>query len=215
MDGYILEQVENEKDLGVIIDKDLKFHAQTSASVKKANQILGLIKKTVRTKNETSIPLLYMSLIRPLLEYTNVVWGPHYKGDQQMLEKVQKRATKMIENLHHLPYDVGLRYLNLPSLLHRRRRGDMIMTFKIMTGRVRLDKSKLFDLRENSKTRGHRSKIVKKHASSFSKRSTFCNKIVNDWNGLPQYVVDSNNVDAFKNALDKHWYHMKFDTPFT
>ena len=198
MDGYILEQVENEKDLGVIIDKDLKFHAQTSASVKKANS-------WINKEDETTIPLLCMSLIRPLLDYANVVLGPHYKGDQQMLGKVQKRATKMIENLHHLPYDVRLRYLNLPSLLHRRRRGDMIMTFKIMTGRVRLDKSKLFDLRENSKTRGHRYKIVKKHASSFSKRSTFCNRIVNDWNGLPQYVVYSHNVDAFKNALDKHW----------
>ena len=80
-----------------IIDKDLKFHAHTSASVKKANQILGLMKKTVRTKNETTIPLLYMSLMRHLLEYANVVWSPHYKGHQQMLEKVQKRATKMIE----------------------------------------------------------------------------------------------------------------------
>ena len=67
MDGYILEQVENENDLGVIIDKDLKFHAQTSAAVKKANQILGLIKRTVRATNETNIPLLYMTSIRPLL----------------------------------------------------------------------------------------------------------------------------------------------------
>ena len=112
-------------------------------------------------------------------------------------------------------YGVRLRYLNLPSLLHRRRRGDMILTFKMMTARVRLDKSKLFDLRENSITRGHRYKIVEKHASSFSERLTFCNRIVNDWSGLPQYVVDSNNVDAFKNALDKHLYHMKFETPFT
>ena len=61
----------------------------------------------------------------------------------------------MTENLHRLPCNVRLRYLNLQSLLHRRRRGDMIMTFKIMTGSVRLYKSKLFNLRENSITRGH------------------------------------------------------------
>ena len=61
MDGHILEQVDNEKDFGVIIDKDLKFHAQTSAAVKQANQILALIKKTARTKNETAIPLLYIN----------------------------------------------------------------------------------------------------------------------------------------------------------
>ena len=84
--GNILEQVENEKDLGVIIDKDLQFHAQTSATIKQANQILGLIKKTIRTKNETTIPLLYLTLIRPLLEDANVVWDPNYKRDQQLLE---------------------------------------------------------------------------------------------------------------------------------
>ena len=50
--------------------------------------------KTKRTKNETTIPRLYMKLIRPLLKYTNVVWGPHYKGDQQMLEKLQKEPPK-------------------------------------------------------------------------------------------------------------------------
>ena len=72
MDGHILEQVEVEKDLSVIIDKDLKFHVQTSP-VKQANQILGLIKKTVRTNNKYTIPLLYMTLIRPLLDYANVV----------------------------------------------------------------------------------------------------------------------------------------------
>ena len=125
-----------------------------------------------------------MTLIRLPLEYANVVCGPHYKGDQQKIEKIQKRATKMIENLHHLPYDVRLRFLNLPYLLHRRRRGDMIMTFKMMTGRVRIDKSKLFNLRENSITCGHRFKIVKQHATSFTKRSTFCNRNVNDWSGL-------------------------------
>ena len=113
MDVYILEQVENENDLAVVIDKYLKFLSQTSPAVKKANQTLGLIKRTVSTKNETTIPLLYLALHRPLLEYANVVLGPHYKGDQQKLEKVQKRATKMIENLHYLPYDVPLRYLNI------------------------------------------------------------------------------------------------------
>ena len=74
---------------------NLKFHVQASAAVKKANQILGLIKRTIATKNEKTIPLLYMSLVRPHREYANVVWGPHYKGDQQLVEKVQRRATKI------------------------------------------------------------------------------------------------------------------------
>ena len=127
MNGHVLEQVEYEKDLGIIIDNELKFHVQSSAPVKKANQILGLIKRTIATKNEKTIPLLYMTLVRPHLEYANVVWGPHYKGDQQLVEKVQRRATKMIPNLRNLSYDSRLRHLNLPSLHHRRQHGDIVM----------------------------------------------------------------------------------------
>ena len=59
MKGHMLEQVNYEKDLGIIIDNELKFHVQTSAAVKKANQILGIIKRTIATKNEKTIPLLY------------------------------------------------------------------------------------------------------------------------------------------------------------
>ena len=81
MEGRELEQTVFEKDLGVTMDKELKFHKQTSVAVKKANQILGLIKKTMATKNENTIPLLYMTLVRPHLEYANAIWGPFYKQD--------------------------------------------------------------------------------------------------------------------------------------
>ena len=67
------EQVNYEKELGIIIDNELKFHVQTSAAVKKANQIQGIIKRTIATKIEKTIPLLYMTLVRPHLEYANVV----------------------------------------------------------------------------------------------------------------------------------------------
>ena len=89
------------------------------------------------------------------------------------------------------------------------------MTYKIMTGCVRVDKDQLFNLRENSTTRGHSHKIFKRHATSFNRQSTFRNRIVNDWNSLPDYVVNAKNVNTFKNALDKYWHGIKFETPFT
>ena len=63
------------------MDNELKFHKQTSVAVKKANQILGLIKETMATKNEKTIPLLYMALVRPHLEYANAIWGPTISGE--------------------------------------------------------------------------------------------------------------------------------------
>ena len=85
MNGRELEQVEEEKDLGIIKDKKLKFHAHTSAVIKKANRILGLIKISFCALDETTLPILFTS-VAPLLEYGNVIWGPHFVEDMKAIE---------------------------------------------------------------------------------------------------------------------------------
>ena len=74
-----LEKIETQNDLGVLMDTEIKFHQQTSSAIKKANQILGLIKKTFAAKNEENISLRYKTFVLPLLEYANVIWGPNIK----------------------------------------------------------------------------------------------------------------------------------------
>ena len=71
-------------------------------------------------------------MVRPHLEYGNVVWGPNYQGDIKRLEKFQRRATKIVTAIKDLPYVKRLTELKLPSLVYRRRRGDMIIMYKIM-----------------------------------------------------------------------------------
>ena len=77
---------------------------------------------------------LYVSMVRPNLEYASQIWNPHLIRDIQALEKVQRRVTKLVPELQHLSYDDRLSALNLPSLLYRRRRIDMITFFKIVHG---------------------------------------------------------------------------------
>ena len=91
INSFDLENVTNQKNLGIIVDSELKFHLQTDAAVKKANRILGIISKTIHTKSEATIPLLYTSLVRPHLEYANVVWRLKYKLDQQNECKEERR----------------------------------------------------------------------------------------------------------------------------
>ena len=74
--------------------------------------MLGIIKKSFATLDKVTLPLLYKSMVRPHLEYGNVIWGPIYKGDQIMVEKVQKRATKLIPTIWHLPYGERLKVPN-------------------------------------------------------------------------------------------------------
>ena len=214
MNGNSLDQVMEEKDLRVIIDHELKFHQQTAASVKKTNRVLGSIKKSFSHLDETTLPLLYKTLVRPHLEYANVVWGPHFKGDIKLVEKVQRRATKLVQQYKTLPYEDRLRALELPSLVHRRRRGNLIFTCKLMTGKTNIDKHIFFKF-TNRKTRGHSHKIFKEQATKLPRCNTYSNRIVSDWNQLPKRIVEAISVDAFKEGLDKHWKnHVMYEKPF-
>ena len=93
MKGQQLEQVNDEKDLGVLIDGELKFHKHTAATIKKVNGILVIIRKSFALLDSVTLPLLYKSLVRPHLEYGN------FKEDIKAVERVQRRVTKWIPRL--------------------------------------------------------------------------------------------------------------------
>ena len=102
-------------------------------------------------------------MVRPPLGYGNTVWGPHFKLDQQAIEKVQRRETKLVGSISNLTYKERFERLNLPSLLYRRRRGDTIMTFKITNGKMGIKQDTFFKFNTVA-TRGHKHKFFKKRA---------------------------------------------------
>ena len=214
MNSHLLENVTEEKDLGVIVDNKLKFHMHTSAAIKKANSILGLIKRSFAELDESTITTLYTSMVLPHLEYGNVIWVPHFKEDIKAIERLQKRATKFVPKLKNLPYIDRLLALNLPSLSYRRKRGDMIMYYKIMTEKQNINKEEFFTINERD-SRGHKLKIMKtQQAIKQARCQSFAIKAVTDWNNLPSEVVQVHSVNDFKNKLDGFWLHKKFESPY-
>ena len=91
--------------------------------------LAGIIKRSFNRRDEITITTLFKSMVRPHLEYANAIWGPHFQADIIKVESVQRRATKMIYGLTNLPYQERLKTLKLPSLVYRRRRGNMIQIF--------------------------------------------------------------------------------------
>ena len=102
---------------------------------------------------------------------------------------------------------------DLPSLAYRRRRGDMIQTYKIINGIDRLDKSKPFTPSPTTTTRGHRNKLYHPHAQKQVRRHSFSFRVLPDWNSLPPKVIESDTLNAFKRQLDDHWKDLKYEIP--
>ena len=90
-----------EKDLGVLIDKNLNFSQHIISKVNIAYRNLGMISRTFTYMNKNMFLTLYKSLLRPHLEYASVIWSPRYKKDAILLENVQRRATRMLRYLRN------------------------------------------------------------------------------------------------------------------
>jgi Reverse transcriptase (RNA-dependent DNA polymerase)/Endonuclease-reverse transcriptase len=100
-----IQKSNKARDLGVIIDKNGKSSEQCVSAVKKANSVLGMIKRNIHFKSRDVVIRLYKSLVRPRLEYCVQAWSPHLRKDIDMIERVQRRATKLIEGYREFSYE--------------------------------------------------------------------------------------------------------------
>ncbi len=200
-----LKYTTEEKDLGVLTDNLLQFEQHCETAVNKANRILAVIRRSFKYIDKDVMLTLYKSLVRPHLEYGNTIWHPKLKRVIKSLESVQRRATKMVPSLANLSYPERLKELNLPTLVYRRRRGDMIQAYKIFHNQYDLDKDIFFQTPTDCRTRGHPYKVFKERASSSVRRNFFSHRVVELWNDLPREVVTSPDVDTFKESLDNYW----------
>ena len=124
----VLNFTDFEKDLGVTFSSSLKFSSRVIVQANRAVSILGQLRRTFRFWTDT-FRKLYCAYVRPHLEYA-VVWSPHTNKDCNIIEKVQRRAAKLVPRLRNEGYNHRLSFLRLTTLTERRRRGDMIQFYK-------------------------------------------------------------------------------------
>ena len=194
------------KDLGIIVTNDLKPARQRVKATARAMSVTGMIGRHFKNLDDEDFLLIHKSYIRPHVEYCIKAWSPHGVKYIQCLENVLRRATKLVTGLKKESCESRLQHLGLTTLEQRRKRGDMIEVNKIMTGKESIDGQQFFEKVSNvHNLRGHTMKLYKGRPRLDIRKCFFSNRVVNDWNSLPQMVIDAESVNAFKTRIDRYW----------
>ena len=211
INGSPLIEKEAHRDLGVLVDTSLKFHDHIRETVFKANGTsINLLKSTV-CRSPAFMTTLFVTHIRPILDFCSTVWNTGYIGDMKMLEQVQRRWTKRIDGLTNEPYGNRLRSLGIFSVQGRLLRSDLIMCWKIFHNKSSIDPSDIFESPpQGTRTRGHNFKLFKLRCSTDVRKRFFSERIFERWNNLSMDTVSSSTLTEFKSKLaceiEEHLY---------
>ena len=193
------------KDLGVILDSTFKPSTQCIEAANKARRALFALKRSVVSRDRSVWVPLYCAFVRPHLEYCVQAWAPYLAKDADILERVQKLATKWVAGLETVSYEERLKQLNLFSLARRRLRGDLIEVFRMTKGLSGIRLDDLLSRHDGRPTRGHDYKLKKERSRLELRKNFFTQRVVTPWNQLPADVVGAPSITIFKKKLDDCW----------
>jgi len=208
MSGDILQTTDEERDLGVIINKNMKPSSQCRESAKKALKVLGQISRTFHFRDRHVFLNLYKQYVRPHLEFCVPVWSPWSAQDINIIEKVQMRAVNMISGLSGRSYEDKLQELHLISLADRRNHYDLTQTFEILKNIDRSKSEQFFTTfglvnQANTRNRSYPLNILNKRSRTEVRKNFFSVRVIEPWNKLPSDIKDSTSVKIFKKKCEK------------
>ena len=208
MQNTPLEVTEEERDLGVITSSKLKPGAQCTKAAKTAQAVLGQIARAFHFRDRHIFLQLYITYVRPHLEFAGQAWSPWTAADKAVLEQVQIRAIRMVSGLRGHEYEDRLKELGLTTLEERRHQADMAMAYKILTKKEDVDPADWFVMAAQAarvtRTAADPLNVTVKHSQLNIRRHFFSVRVTEDWNKVPGNIKKLRTLEGFKNAYAKH-----------
>ena len=208
-----LEESSVERDLGVLVKNNVKWDELVKSAAAKANKALGTLQRTFKCWDTRMLKQLFVAYVRPHLEYAIQSWRPYNQLDIDRLEKVQQRATRLVQSLRVLDYDTRLEVLDLPSLTERWNRADAIQMFKFSRNSSKINWLNPFTSKPAQPGPcGNTRQIdwfAKERCSTSQREHFFRNRVVGTWNTLPIVAKTATSINCFKNAYDEHITRIK------
>ena len=130
-------------------------------------------------------------MVRPHLEYCSTVWSPSSVAEVKKVESIQRRTTKMVNSVSENSYPARLRVLGMQTLEFRRLRYDMIQVFRFLRGIDKIDHSKLFELANDNRTRGHSLRLKKERSKTNLRKNSFTQSC-----GTREQLIRRNSLSA-------------------
>ena len=191
------------RDLGILIDSSLKFHLHAEQVISRIFRKAHYILKSFVKLSASLFSILYKSFLRPVFDFCAQVCRPCYSYPIDRLESCQRRLTKWCYPIRHLSYSERLASLNLTTVRKRLLRGDLIFTYQILRNLLNINSNDFF-FPAPIHTRGHTFKIQGFTSRTNIRHRFFTERVINQWNALPEAVVSAPSLNSFKARLDSH-----------
>jgi len=198
----IIPCVNSIRDIGIEVDQTLKFSQHCKQIAQKANALCNLFFLTFRSRDRNFMLKFYTTYVRPLLETATTVWNPHLMKDIDIIEKVQRKFTKRIPGMFIKSYKDRRFHLQLTTLEQRRMCNDLIMTFKIIHGLIKLDFQDFFEFNLRRNLRGHSQKLIIPKFHKNCLKYDFCSRTAPMWNMLTEDQINSSTLECFRRRLN-------------
>ena len=196
----IIQEVQQAKYLGVTFSNKLTWSDHINIICSRANSVIGFLHHNFHQCPTKTKSALYLSLVRPILEYAAIIWAPYHHSDINQLEAVQRRAARFTMNCYDRYQSVTnmLHRLDWPTLEKRRDHAKIIMMYKIIHNIVYIQPDLPLIYSNTFNTRGHHQKMQQPATRIDSYLHSFFPSAVRLWNSLPATLIDSPSLNYFK-----------------